>query len=413
MIETTLTAEKDINMLSRWERRALIEDWMKRHEEEQTDVLFEAMDDVEEQRRNINRVHDGVHQRTLVQAEVIGLTTTSLAGRIDMLRSLKCKVVIYEEAGEVKEADIISALMPGVEHLIQIGDHKQLRPQINNFNLSLESTSGQKWQLDRSQFERWAEGEPGLLPAPFAQLDVQRRMRPEASCLIRGVYPDLKDHQNVQNLPDVVGMLNNVFWLDHSHEEDNGGDGTRVRSHSNRWETDMATALIRHLVRQGKYRAEDIALLTPYMGQLQQLKAALSSDFEICLSDRDRDQLAQEDFTDDLSANKTVEKKRLLQTIRLATADNFQGEEAKVIVVSLVRSNPERNVGFLRTENRINVLLSHVKHGMYLIGNAETYLNVPMWADVHEILTDANAVGRELKLCCPRHPATPIACSEP
>ncbi|KAG5772514.1 hypothetical protein H9Q72_001332 [Fusarium xylarioides] len=413
MVETTLAAEKDIDMLSRWERHTLVKDWMKRHEEEQTDVLFEAMDDVEEQWKNINRVHDGVNQRTLVQAEVIGLTTTSLAGRIDMLRSLKCKVVICEEAGEVKEADIISALMPGVEHLIQIGDHKQLRPQINNFDLSLESTSGQKWQLDRSQFERRAEGEPGLSPAPFAQLDVQRRMRPEVSRLIRGVYPDLKDHQNVQNLPDVVGMLDNVFWLDHSHEEDNGGDGTRVRSHSNRWETDMATALIRHLVRQGKYRAEDIALLTPYMGQLQQLKAALSSDFEICLGDRDRDQLAQEDFTDELSSNKTVEKKKLLQTIRLATVDNFQGEEAKVIVVSLVRSNPKRKVGFLRTENRINVLLSRAKHGMYLIGNAETYLNVPMWADVHEILTDANAVGRELKLCCPRHPATPITCSEP
>ncbi|QGI59613.1 hypothetical protein CEK27_001738 [Fusarium fujikuroi] len=413
LMETTIAAEKDVNMLSRWERHTLVEDWLKRHEEEQTDVLFEAMDDVEEQWKNINRVHDGVNQRTLVQAEVIGLTTTSLAGRIDMLRSLKCKVVICEEAGEVKEADIISALMPGVEHLIQIGDHKQLRPQINNFDLSLESTSGQKWQLDRSQFERRAEGEPGLSPTPFAQLDVQRRMRPEVSRLIRGVYPDLKDHQNVQNLPDVVGMLDNVFWLDHSHEEDNGGDGTRVRSHSNKWETDMATALIRHLVRQGKYRAEDIALLTPYMGQLQQLKAALSSDFEICLGDRDRDQLAQEDFTDDLTSNNTVEKKKLLQTIRLATVDNFQGEEAEVIVVSLVRSNPERKVGFLRTENRINVLLSRAKHGMYLIGNTETYLNVPMWADVHEILTDANAVGKELKLCCPRHPATPITCSEP
>ncbi|CVK84144.1 uncharacterized protein FPRN_01838 [Fusarium proliferatum] len=247
--------------------------------------------------------------------------------------------------------------MPGVEHLIQIGDHKQLRPQINNFDLSLESTSGQKWQLDRSQFERRAEGEPGLSPAPFTQVDVQRRMRPEVSRLIRGVYPDLEDHQNVQNLPGVVGMPDNVFWLDHSHEEDSGGDGTRVRSHSNKWETDMATALIRHLARQGKYRAEDIALLTPYMGQLQR--------------------------------------------------------GSQVIIVSLVRSNPERKVGFLRTENRINVLLSRAKHGMYLIGNTETYLNVPMWADVHEILTDANAVGKELKLCCPRHPATPITCSEP
>ncbi|KAJ5797072.1 uncharacterized protein N7518_005612 [Penicillium psychrosexuale] len=40
-------------------------------------------------------------------------------------------------------------------------------------------------------------------------------------------------------------------------------------------------------------------------------------------------------------------------------------------------------VGFLRTENCINVLLSRAQHGMYLIGNSETYLNVPMWAEVH------------------------------
>ncbi|KAF4955949.1 hypothetical protein FGADI_4122 [Fusarium gaditjirri] len=397
LVVTTLAAEKDINALSLRARHALVADWMNRHQEEQADFLFEAMDDFEEQLKNINRVHDDVNQRTLVQAEVIELTTTSLAGRIDMLRSLKCKVVICEEAGEVKEADIISALMPG----------------INNFELFLESTSGQKWQLDRSQFERRAEGEPGLAPAPFAQLDVQRRMRPEVSCLIRGVDSDLKGQQNVQNLPDVVEMLDNVFWPDNSHEEDNGGDGTRVRSHSNRWETYMATALIHHLVRQGKYRAEDIALLTPYMGQLQQLKAALSSDFEICLGDRDREQLTHEDFTDDLSSKEAVEKKKLLQTIRLATVDNFQGEEAKVIIVSLVRSNPERKVGFLRIENRINVLLSCAKHGMYLIGNTETYLNVPMGADVYEILINANAVGKELKICRLRHPEIQIACSEP
>ncbi|EYB34237.1 hypothetical protein FG05_11696 [Fusarium graminearum] len=397
----------------RVERRALVNNWSRRHQEEQTDVLFEAMDEYEEQQKNIKRTHDATNVRTMNQADVIGLTTTALAGRIDMLRSLKPKIVICEEAGEVKESDIISALMPGLQQVIQIGDHKQLRPNINNYDLSLESMSGQKWQLDRSQFERRGEGEPGLDPSPLTQLNVQRRMRPEVSQLIRGVYPNLIDHESVLEAPDVVGMLDNVFWLDHSHPQDVGGDGTRVKSHSNRWETSMATALIRHLVRQGKYKAEDIALLTPYMGQLQQLRTALSRDFEICLGDLDREQLAHEEFEDESSSKKPVEKKKLLQTIRLATVDNFQGEEAKIIVVSLVRSNPQRQVGFLRTENRINVLLSRAKHGMYLIGNAATYSNVPMWADVYDILYKSNSVGTALRLCCPRHPETPIACSEP
>lgn len=38
-------------------------------------------------------------------------------------------------------------------------------------------------------------------------------------------------------------------------------------------------------------------------------------------------------------------------------SDNFQGEEAKIVIISFVRSNRERKVGFLKTTNRINVLL--------------------------------------------------------
>jgi hypothetical protein len=416
-------AERSIHELLPTERWALADHWLEEVQDKQIDILYESLEDFESKRKTIHRAHDAVDQRTLTKADVIGITTTSLAGRIDMLRSLTFKVVMCEEAAELKEADVISALKAGVEHFIQIGDHRQLRPQINNYDLSLESSSGQYWQLDRSQFERRAVGEPGLTPAPFAQLNVQRRMRPEISQLIRRVYPNLQDHTTVFSNEDVMGMRKNLFWLDHNHPEDTGGDGTRVKSHSNMWETDMATALVRHLVRQGVYKTEDIALLTPYTGQLQQLRAALGKDFEICLSDRDMSQLAREGFEDESGAKgsdespegnrKMVEKKQLLQTIRLATVDNFQGEEAKIIVVSLVRSNLQRKVGFLRTENRINVLLSRAKNGMYLIGNSETYLDIPMWADVHNQLFRAGSVGNEIELCCPRHKDTPLTCSEP
>ena len=423
IMEIVSRAEYNVHGLTSAERWRLVDYLNEELEECQFEMLHESLEDFQTKRETIQKTHGALDQRTLTRADVIGITTTSLAGRIEMLRSLRFKVVLCEEAGELKESDLISALKSGVEHFIQIGDHKQLRPQINNFDLSLESSTGQRWQLDRSQFERRAVGEPGLAPAPFAQLNVQRRMRPEISRLIRRVYPDLEDHDSVGDLPDVVGMGKNLFWLDHNHPEDDGGDGTRVRSHSNKWETDMATALVRHLVRQGIYKPEDIALLTPYTGQLQKLRATLRRDFEVCLSDRDMDQLAHEGFEDESTTNendkpsegpqKMVEKKQLLQSIRIATVDNFQGEEAKVIIVSLVRSNPKRNVGFLRTENRINVLLSRAKHGMYLIGNSETYLNVAMWTDVYNQLMNAAAVGRQIELCCPRHKDTPIFCSEP
>ncbi|CAG8096658.1 unnamed protein product [Penicillium nalgiovense] len=417
--DLTRAAKENIHSVSIPDRRILAMSWFKQWQENEAASLFEALDRAVSLREDINAVHEEVNRRALIQADVIGITTTALARHIETLRRVGTKVIICEEAAEVMEAHVISALMPGVEHFIQIGDHRQLRPQIQNHSLSLESPTGKTWQLDRSQFERRAVGEPGLKPAPIAQLNVQRRMRPEISQLIRRVYPKLEDHESVLDLPRVVGMRNNLFWLDHRCDEDSRSDGSRVKSHSNQWEVDMATALVRHLVRQGEYKSTDIALLTPYTGQLRKLRTSLSSDFEICLSERDLETLAAdgidniEDENLESNGHKSLEKKTLLQTLRLATVDNFQGEEAKVIVVSLVRSNAKRKVGFLRTENRINVLLSRAQHGMYLIGNSETYLNVPMWADVHSQLAYANAVGTELALCCPRHPRTPILCSEP
>src|SRR5258708_2330707 len=99
--------------------------------------------------------------------------------------------------------------------------------------------------------------------------------------------------------------------------------------------------------------------------------------------------------------------------LRIATVDNFQGEEAKVIIVSLVRSNKEKKVGFLRTTNRINVLLSRAQHGMYLIGNTDTYSNVPMWAQVLHMLQATDSVGKAIGLCCPRHLDTEMQAFEP
>ena len=54
------------------------------------------------------------------------------------------------------------------------------------------------------------------------------------------------------------------------------------------------------------------------------------------------------------------------------------GEEAKVIVISLVRSNKEGKAGFLNTSNRINVLLSRAMHGMVLVGNVDTFVAAKM-----------------------------------
>ena len=61
-----------------------------------------------------------------------------------------------------------------------------------------------------------------------------------------------------------------------------------------------------------------------------------------------------------------------LKHLRLATIDNFQGEEADVVIVSTVRCNSNGRIGFLRFDNRVNVMFSRAKHGMYVFGSKAT-----------------------------------------
>lgn len=420
-------ARRNVQSLSVFERRQVAEHWVNEIHIEATDELFEAVETANRLHKQLANVHDEVDRRVLETADVIGVTTTGLARRMATLQHIGSKVVICEEAGEVMEPHMMSALLPNIEHFIQIGDHQQLRPQINNFKLSLESQQGSPYQLDRSQFERLSIGERGRPAFPLAQLNVQRRMRPEISILIKStIYPLLVDHEDVKKLPNVVGMRQNVFWLDHDNIEEGSQGDIHQKSHSNIWEVDLVHALVRHILRQGVYKSTEIAVLTPYTGQLQKLRAKMRNDFEIVLSDRDQETLVKEGFKIEESlvdgeetsekrnpAMKPLKKKKMSELLRIATVDNFQGEEAKVVIVSLVRSNKERKVGFLKTTNRINVLISRAQHGMYLIGNTDTYSGQAMWSDVQGLLQGSDSIGNAFALCCPRHPDTEIRASHP
>lgn len=88
----------------------------------------------------------------------------------------------------------------------------------------------------------------------------------------------------------------------------------------------MAAALVRHIVRQGIYTSDEIAVLTPYSGQLQKLRQFMRKDFEIVLSDRDEDKLVQDGFflpdtnheggQDQNSGKGALEKKQLSELLR-------------------------------------------------------------------------------------------------
>ena len=161
-----------------------------------------------------------------------------------------------------------------------------------------------------------------------------------------------------------------LFWLDYQ-EPEAGTYSSRIisTSHLNDFEIDMTAALVSHLVRQGKCQSEDIAFLTPYLGQLQKMQKRMSRLYKILISNRDAEDLMREGLDTaegDRAESSAPQKTTLLKALRIATVDNFQvnlsncilreliakylqGEEAKVIVVSLVRSNPRNKCGFLKT----------------------------------------------------------------
>jgi superfamily I DNA and/or RNA helicase len=204
----------------------------------------------------------------------------------------------------------------------------QLRPHIQNHELSSENhRRALKHNLDISLFERLcASGIPSStdnnLEFPFAKLTVQRRMRPEIADLVRlPLYPELQDHSTVQTYPRVPGMYHYLYWLDHSHGEAGSDEyGFKGTSHSNDYEVEMVKQLVSHLSKQGCYGDGELAVITPYVGQLRKLRNELRNMFAVQLSEKDQEEV---DTIDELEVNGesplSVERKALSQSVRIAT----------------------------------------------------------------------------------------------
>lgn len=86
--------------------------------------------------------------------------------------------------------------------------------------------------------------------------------------------------------PDVLGFVKPLFWFDHQ-EPEAGTDPSRVtsNSHSNDFEVDMTAALVSYLIRQGKYRNDDITVITLYLGQLQKMRRRMGRSYEVVIGD--------------------------------------------------------------------------------------------------------------------------------
>jgi superfamily I DNA and/or RNA helicase len=101
-----------------------------------------------------------------------------------------------------------------------------------------------------------------------------------------------------------------------------------MQSKTNTWEADMVTSLVSHLCRQGKYKTGEIAVLTPYVGQLRLLKDKLENIVNLVISEPDLADLDESEgemghATPD-NTGRALLRGTLLDQVRMATVDNFQ-----------------------------------------------------------------------------------------
>ncbi|KAL1958666.1 hypothetical protein VTO42DRAFT_4009 [Malbranchea cinnamomea] len=298
----------------------------------------------------------------LQNAKIVGMTTTGLSKYRALISAIRPKIILIEEAAEVLEAPVAAACVESLEHLILVGDHRQLQG-----HCAVQELEGEPFYLNVSMFERLVHN-----GVPYKRLCKQRRMIPEIRQILNTIYDNLEDHPSVLGRPGVPGMgrVNSYFFC---HTWPESSDSLMSKYNEN--EAKMVVGFFLYLCMNG-VDAKDITVLTFYNGQRKKVL-------------------------------KTLREQPFLQGqyVKVVTVDSYQGEENEIVLLSLVRSNEHNNVGFLSVENRVCVALSRAKRGFYIFGNAEQVaLMSPLWWEVVQIMRSSpKRIGYFLPLTCCSH----------
>uniref|UniRef100_A0A1I7VQA9 AAA_11 domain-containing protein n=1 Tax=Loa loa TaxID=7209 RepID=A0A1I7VQA9_LOALO len=354
---------KNLQTLHRHRRWALYMHWtgkLKVVVNKKLDILICKYQTVMEE---VNKEFDLLDEVVLRKALIIGATTTCAAKMKPFLDRLGCPIVIVEEAAEVLEAHVLTSITNKCQHAILIGDHQQLRPNPAVFALARE------YKLDISLFERLIRNN-----FPYAVLERQHRMAPAISnTFMPEFYPLMKNADNVLSYPDVKGCRKNLYFINHSHEE----DVLFSTSHKNSFEGDFMIRLSTYFIQQG-YSCSQITLLCAYTAQANYVRTQMLKFNNSSLP--------------------------LVETV-----DNYQGEENDIIILSLIRSQPSNGIGFLGVSNRVCVALSRSRLGLYVIGNMHFLRsNSLLWHRLCIALANADCIGVGFPAFCAKHDVTQI-----
>ena len=362
----------DINSLSTNERKQLFNLWIKQFRHHQYNEICALIGEFNKIHKTFIDSRDRKHFEMLRKAHVICMTTTGAAKHRQLLEKLKPKIVIAEEAAEVFESHIIACLTTATEHLILIGDDQQLQP-----NPSENMLTNNYYKFQISLFERLKNN-----GVPCTPLLIQHRMRPEIADLVRThVYSEveLKDHPSVQKYDNIKGITTNMYFFDHKYPEKLDES---AKSYFNEEEGHFIIKLCHYLLKH--YKHNKITVLAAYSSQVDLLEEQIQGE--------------KKNGTLEIGYNTANEH------VEVKTIDNYQGEENTIIILSLVRSNEDNGIGFLKNKNRTCVALSRAKEGLYCFGNFTTLSkNSRLWKDIFTDLQKKKKIGSVLQLCCVNH----------
>jgi superfamily I DNA and/or RNA helicase len=116
----------------------------------------------------------------------------------------------------------------------------------------------------------------------------------------------------------------------------------------------------------------DVGVISPYRAQVQYL----------------RSQLRKKEYF-----------KPFRTLISVNTVDGFQGQERDIIVISLVRSNDEGQIGFLRDLRRMNVAITRARMKLIILGDAHTMARHPFYRRLYEYIEALKLTAGSKSMC--------------
>jgi len=279
-------------------------------EREQRNLLFKEVKTI---RAEIKKLQAYNEQRLFDEADVIAGTPIGLydAGT----ENLKFQALFLDEAGQCIEP-LAWCIFPMADRKILAGDHWQLPPTV----LSHEAAA---LGFNNSILEVAVNHSRSVY-----LLDTQYRMRDMiAGFSSRYFYKELL--KTAGHLADTGTHLCFIDTAGSGMQEKQGPDGISLQNEGE-------LNLVPRLLEENGWEPRNTAFISPYSGQVAAARELLPAG------------------------------------LRISTVDSFQGQEKENIILSLVRSNDEGEIGFLKDYRRMNVAITRAKEQLIVIGDSAT-----------------------------------------